>query len=81
MTLKWHKKTSPAACTASAVIRTILQGLGPDEALEQTLYNGRHTTNPEDITLDEMQLLKDRTSAQLEEIKKTRRAVPVAGGR
>lgn len=81
MSLHWYKKTSPAACAAGAAIRVLLKGIEPDEALQQTLYNGRHTDNPEDITFDELNTLKETTHAHLEHIRKTAGAVPAAGGR
>ncbi|WP_063564866.1 hypothetical protein [Paenibacillus sp. O199] len=81
MPLHWHRKSSPAACAAGAAVRVLLQGLEPDTALQQTLYNGRHTDNPEDITLDEIVSLKETTRAHLEQIRKSAGAVPAAGGR
>lgn len=81
MPLHWHRKSSPAACAAGAAIRVLLQGLEPEAALHQTLYNGRHTDNPEDITIDELHSLKQNTHAHLAEIRKSAGAVPAAGGR
>ncbi|MGN7352396.1 hypothetical protein ACTHPJ_13810 [Paenibacillus amylolyticus] len=81
MPLHWYRKSSPAACVAGATIRVLLQGIEPDEALQQTLYNGRHTDNPEEITFDELNSLKETTQAHLEQIRKSAGAVPAAGGR
>lgn len=81
MTLHWYRKTSQAACVAGAAIRVLLKGMEPDEALQQTLYSRRHTDNPEEITIDELLALKETTQARLDEMRKSARAVPAAGGR
>ncbi|WP_145153007.1 hypothetical protein [Paenibacillus xylanexedens] len=81
MSLRWHRTSSPAGCAAGTVIRVLLQGLEPETALQQTLYNGRHTANPEEITLDELASLKETAQNRLAEIRKSTGAVPAAGGR
>ncbi|MDQ0719758.1 hypothetical protein QF049_001019 [Paenibacillus sp. W4I10] len=65
MALHWYRKSSPAACVAGAAVRVLLKGMEPDEALQQTLYNGRHTDNPEEITFDELNSLKATTHGTL----------------
>jgi len=46
---RWHCKTSDVAAATMVVARVWLKRMNVDQAINETLRNGRHCTNPDEM--------------------------------